>query len=186
MRIISGFLRRKKLEFYKTNFTRPLKDSVKENIFNILSHSNLINVLIKKSKVLDLYSGFGSFGLECISRSANQVTFMEKDKKAIDSIKKNLAVHSIENKAHVIEGDIRQNILKFKKDKFDIFFFDPPFADTNYIEIIKIIKEKKFFNKNHILIIHREKNSSEDLKLFLKILIEKNYGRSKIIFGKFN
>ena len=98
----------------------------------------------------------------------------------------NLAVHSIENKAHVIEGDIRQNILKFKKDKFDIFFFDPPFADTNYIEIIKIIKEKKFFNKNHILIIHREKNSNEDLKLFLKILIEKNYGRSKIIFGKFN
>ena len=77
MRIIGGRLKGRIIQFLKTKNTRPLKDSVKENIFNILNHSNLINVLIKKSKVLDLYSGFGSFGLECISRGSQEVYFFE-------------------------------------------------------------------------------------------------------------
>ena len=88
MRIISGKLKGKKFEFFKTSSTRPIKDSVKENIFNILIHSNQININIKESNVLDLYSGFGSFGLECISRFANKVTFMEKNKKVVNVIKK--------------------------------------------------------------------------------------------------
>ena len=62
MRIISGFLKGKKINFFKNQTTRPLKDSVKENIFNILKHSKLIKVEIENSNVLDLYSGIGSFG----------------------------------------------------------------------------------------------------------------------------
>ena len=68
MRIISGTLKGKPLLFLKDKNTRPLKDTVKENIFNILKHSNELNVTIENAKVLDLYSGFGSFGLECLSR----------------------------------------------------------------------------------------------------------------------
>ena len=68
MRIISGKLKGKSLNFLKSSITRPLKDSVKENIFNILKHSNLINLKIDRANILDLYSGIGSFGLECISR----------------------------------------------------------------------------------------------------------------------
>ena len=126
MRIISGKLKGKKFEFFKTSSTRPIKDSVKENIFNILIHSNQININIKESKVLDLYSGFGSFGLECISRFAKKVTFMEKDKKVIDITRKNLKNLSIENKARIVEGDINQTLKEFKKSKYNIFFFDPP------------------------------------------------------------
>ena len=66
MRIISGFLKGKKIKFLKNSNTRPLKDSVKENIFNILIHSKFIKAKIEKSNVLDLYSGIGSFGIECI------------------------------------------------------------------------------------------------------------------------
>ena len=62
MRVISGFLKGKKIKYLKNKITRPLKDSVKENIFNILIHSNLIKIKIDKSNVLDLYSGIGSFG----------------------------------------------------------------------------------------------------------------------------
>ena len=70
MRIISGKLKGKSVAFIKTAATRPLKDSVKENIFNIIAHSNLLNINLKNSNILDLYSGIGSFGLECISRGA--------------------------------------------------------------------------------------------------------------------
>jgi len=185
MRIISGKLKGKKFEFLKTSSTRPIKDSVKENIFNILLHSNQININIKESKVLDLYSGFGSFGLECISRLADQVTFMEKDRKVINIIKKNLKNLNIENKAQIIEGDINQNLRGFKKNKFNIFFFDPPYSDKNYLSNLEIIKNKKYYSKNHIVIIHRERKSKEDLQFLLNIIAIKNYGRSKIIFGKF-
>ena len=75
MRIISGKLKGKNISFLKSSSTRPLKDSVKESIFNILTHSKLLNLKLEKSNILDLYSGFGSFGLECISRGASKVFF---------------------------------------------------------------------------------------------------------------
>ena len=81
MRIISGKLKGRQIQFIKSKITRPLKDSVKENIFNILKHSNKIEIQINKAKILDLYSGIGSFGIECISRGAENVSFIEKDQK---------------------------------------------------------------------------------------------------------
>ena len=83
MRIISGKHRNKKLFFSKNLKTRPLKDNVRENIFNILMHSKSFEVKIQKSYILDLYAGAGSFGLECLSREASKVYFVEKDKDAI-------------------------------------------------------------------------------------------------------
>ena len=79
MRIISCKYRGKKIQFLKDSDTRPLKDVVRENIFNILNHSKKINVKIENANVLDLYSGMGSFGLECLSRGAKKITFIEKN-----------------------------------------------------------------------------------------------------------
>ena len=98
MRIIGGLLKGKKIKFLKNTTTRPLKDSVKENIFNILTHSNVIKTKIENSDVLDLYSGVGSFGIECISRGSQKVTFIEKDKNAFYALKENLQYLSIEIK----------------------------------------------------------------------------------------
>ena len=89
MRIISGFLKGSKINYLSNLNTRPLKDSVKENIFNILKHSNQIISKIEKSNILDLYSGIGSFGIECISRGADKVTFIEEDNNAINILKQN-------------------------------------------------------------------------------------------------
>ena len=90
MRIISGNLKSRSLKYLRNSSTRPLKDNVRESIFNVLEHSNLIQANIKKSKILDLYSGIGSFGIESISRGAAEVTFIEKDEKASDILKENL------------------------------------------------------------------------------------------------
>ena len=72
MRIISGKFKGIKIQFLRNSFTRPLKDSVKENIFNILEHSKKNEVKINTANILDLYSGIGSFGLECLSREAKK------------------------------------------------------------------------------------------------------------------
>ena len=185
MRIISGTLKGKSINFLKNSITRPLKDSVRENIFNILQHSNLIQVNIKKSNVLDLYSGIGSFGLECISRGAKKITFVERDRKAINILEQNLIRLSITKKALIINNKI-ENTLDMNKEKFNIFFLDPPFADSQYILNLSLIKKKKIYDNKHIIIIHREKRSEDNFSDIINILDIKKYGRSKIIFGVFN
>ena len=185
MRIISGSFKGKKILYLKTSVTRPLKDSVKESIFNVLLHSNLISIKIENSKILDLYSGVGSFGLECISRQSKEITFVEKDDKAIKVLRENLSNLMILNKAHIIIDSVKNYLKKDLKKKFDIIFFDPPFANNQYLDELNTIKEKKLFSKNHIVIIHREHHSKDSFENFFEPLIIKKYGRSKIIFGKF-
>ena len=185
MRIISGKLKGKSISFIRSSITRPLKDSVKENIFNIIAHSNLLNINLNKSNILDLYSGVGSFGLECLSRGADKVVFIEKDKIAVTTLNINLKTLSIKEKAKVVNEKIVDFLNRKQFEKFDIFFFDPPFADNNFIEELKLIKKKKIYKNNHIVIIHRGHKSSDNFKNIIDPIIIKKYGRSKIIFGKF-
>ena len=90
MRIISGRFKNKKLYFPKNLNTRPLRDSVRENIFNIIEHSKKIEVKIKNSNILDLYAGSGSFGIECLSRGASIMTFVENNSNTLLDLKKNI------------------------------------------------------------------------------------------------
>ena len=185
MRIIGGKFKGQKIDFLKTKITRPLKDSVKENIFNILKHSRKIKVDIEKSNVLDLYSGVGSFGLECISRGAKEVTFVEQDRVALDILKKNLKHLLISSQANVINQEI-EYFLKNCKKKFSIFFFDPPFANDSFKEGLVLIKKNKIFSDNNVIVIHRERKSNESFENYIDVILTKNYGRSRLIFGLFN
>ena len=90
MRIISGLFKGKKIIEPKDLKTRPLKDLTKESIFNIISHSNKFKINIDKANILDIFSGVGSFGLECLSRGARYVTFIENYKSVVLILKKNL------------------------------------------------------------------------------------------------
>ena len=90
MRIISGHFKGKKILEPNDKETRPLKDLTKESIFNILNHSNKFKVNLENSIVLDLFSGVGSFGLECLSRGARHVSFVENYNGVLPILKKNL------------------------------------------------------------------------------------------------
>ena len=186
MRIISGLFKGKRINYLKNSNTRPLKDYVKENIFNILKHKKLADVQFENSVILDLYSGIGSFGLECISRGAKKVTFVEKNKIALEVLHENLRKLSILKKSQIFNCEVNEMLNQRLKEKYSVFFLDPPFADNNFIKDLELIKEKKIFDTNHIIIIHREKGSQDSLGKHIHILGLKEYGRSKIIFGLFN
>jgi 16S rRNA (guanine966-N2)-methyltransferase len=187
MRIISGSLKGKKVDFLKSTTTRPLRDFVKESIFNVIEHSNLINISLKNVNVLDLYSGIGSFGIECISRGAKKSTFIESDIKALTILKKNLHDLKILNHSEVLGTKVISFLNQLNnKNKFEFFFFDPPFAEDFFIKDLSIIKNLKIYSKNHLIVIHREKKSDDDLSKIINIILTKKYGRSKIIFGNFN
>ena len=185
MRIIGGILKGKNINFLKKLSTRPLKDSVKENVFNILVHSKQIKINLQNSNILDLYSGIGSFGLEALSRGAKKVTFVEKDQSITKILKKNLFLLSLESRALVFDTKVENFLDTKNKEKYDIFFFDPPFADNSFFKNLDNIKKKKIFNSKHIIIIHRDKKTKEKFENYLNVIISRNYGRSKIIFGVF-
>ncbi len=128
MRVISGKLKGRTFEYIKSNITRPLKDSVKESIFNILTHSNEFSLKIKGANVLDLYSGVGSFGIECMSRGAEKVTFFEQDSNAHKILKQNIEKLSLWNEATIIHDKVEKIKKWIKKKKFNIFFFRPTFC----------------------------------------------------------
>ena len=186
MRIVSGFLKGKKIDFLKSEITRPLRDFVKENIFNIINHSNLINVKLENSHILDLYSGVGSFGIECISRGAESATFIENSNNALITLKKNLKNLKIEKQTKILNEKTTLFFNKlYTEDKFEIIFLDPPFAENFYINELKLIKDSKMFKKKHLIIIHRQIGSKDELDRIIKVLLTRSYGRSKIIFGTF-
>ena len=185
MRIIGGNLRGKKILAPNDKSTRPLKDMVKESIFNIIEHSKNEFVNLKHAVVLDLFSGTGSFGIECLSRGAEKVIFYENYSNSIKILKKNLDLLNLNKYATIIEKDAykisqsRHNLLKF-----DLIFLDPPFKDNKLNQIIEKIKKMKISSKNTLIVIHRNKKISENISKDLIITKEKNYGLSKIIFGK--
>ena len=90
MRIISGNNKGKKIYLPIDKKTRPLRDMVKESIFNLIIHSKKISTNIFKANVLDLFSGVGSFGLECISRGANNVIFVENYPETLKVLRRNI------------------------------------------------------------------------------------------------
>ena len=186
MRIIAGKFKRITLYAPIDKKIRPLKDIVRESIFNFLNHSNKILFQIEQSNVLDLYSGTGSFGLECLSRQAKSVCFIEKKKDAIEILEKNIKKLKVKNEIKIFFNDIFESIEKqnISELKFDLIFCDPPFKDTNIGKLIELIFNNNLLNKNGIIILHKNKNSNEKLPEYFKIIDERIYGISKIIFGK--
>ena len=187
MRIISGKFKGNNLYLPKDKSTRPLKDMVRESIFNLLTHTNNFSFEFQRSVVLDLFAGSGSFGLECLSRECKNVYFVEREVNAIKILEKNIEKLKLNNATKIFKNDIF-NLLGEKNvfnTKFDLIFCDPPFEDKNIEILIKLFFERKLLKKNTILILHRNKKTKDKFPKYFKLLDERLYGISKIIFGKF-
>ena len=186
MRVISGTLKGKKLYKPKDLLTRPLKDLTKESIFNIITHSNKFSIALEGANILDLFSGTGSFGLECLSRASKHVTFVENYKKILPILKKNIADLNCEKKSQVIEKDINNSSsFKIIQNQFDIIFLDPPYKEKKLLEMLENIFQSNLLKDKGIIIIHRHKKEVDEFPEKFNIIEEKSYGISKVIFGNY-
>ena len=189
MRIISGIFKGKKILEPKDIKTRPLKDLTKESIFNILNHSNKFHIKLENSNILDLFSGVGSFGIECLSRSAESVVFIENYQNVLSVLKKNLQIFKFFEKYKIykiLEKDIYNlNTLSELNKKFEVIFLDPPYKDNKIKQLLINLKEAKVLNEKGIIILHRNKKDNPEFPEWVNILEEKKYGISKIFFFNF-
>ena len=155
MRIISGQYKKKKLLLPDQNITRPLRDYVKESIFNFLLHNKNIKFNFHNSNILDIFSGSGSFGIECLSRGCAKVFFVEKNIKTLKILKKNIESINSLDKCEIINKDIDFNFEN--STILDIFSGSGSFG----IECLSRGSAKVFFvEKNTKAIKVLEKNIS--------------------------
>jgi len=160
MKIIGGNLRGKKILNPTDKSTRPLKNMVRESIFNIIEHSKNEYVDLNDAKILDLFSGTGSFGIECLSRGAKNVTFFENYINSIKILKKNLDLLNLNKQSNIIEKDA-YNINRSQNDliKYDLIFLDPPFKDNKLNQLIEPVHLLYLFHEISLdLVDHNNHN----------------------------
>ena len=183
MRIISGTFKGKKILIPKDKTTRPLKDLTKESIFNVINHSKKFKINLNNAYILDLFSGVGSFGIECLSRGVQKVIFVENYLGVLPVLTQNLLALKLRDNYEIMNMDIYgDNFMSNLKYKFDIIFLDPPYKDKNFSKILSVIKHFKILKNSGIIILHRHKNEKDIFPNSFKIIEEKKYGISKIIF----
>ena len=183
MRIISGILKGRKILEPTDKHTRPLKDLTKESLFNLISHSKNFDFKMKSAKVLDIFAGTGSFGLECISRGASSVVFIENYSNALRILNKNISNINLEKNSNVLAVDLFEtNVLELLNVKFDLIFLDPPYKEQRIFDLFKKIELSNVIQKNTLVVVHRHKKDKNEIPKSFKKIEDRTYGISRIIF----
>ena len=176
MRVISGSIRGKRLKEPSDYNIRPTTDKVKESIFNIIQFD------IEGRNVLDLFAGTGQLGIECLSRGAASVTFVDQSKEAIAIVKDNLKSCGLT--ARVVQDD--SIAFLSRGARYDIIILDPPYATNLLDKALEIINSVDILSEGGIIMCEsaREKCMPELKSPYFKRK-EYNYGKVKLTtYGK--
>ncbi len=176
MRVIGGIYKSRVLAEFPGMDVRPTSDRAKEALFNILALS------MRGARVLDLFAGSGSLGIEAISRGADEVVFNDVAKESVAIIKKNLQTLKIplSGQAKVYNYDY-STCLDVIQGQFDFIFVDPPYR----LEIGKLalqkIAQKGLLSANGIVIYERDIPFAGEID-GLEKYDERKYGKAYLTF----
>lgn len=169
MRVIAGTARGRKLQAPPGRGTRPITDRAKEGIFNMLGSLGGVAGTV----VVDLYAGSGSFGIECLSRGADRVIFVERDRSALRTLDQNLTNLGFHDRATVIAGEVSAAIPRLPVA--DLAFCDPPYADDPWSTLLGELRAD-------LLIGHAE--TPIPLTDRWEELRRRHYGKAKIVIAR--
>ena len=178
LRVIGGIARGRQLRQVPGDATRPITDRVKEALFNILGAN------IQGASMLDLFAGTGSVGIEALSRGAARVVLVDKDSRAIETIKANLELTRLWEGAEVIRGDAFRHLAGKSQEAFDYIFLAPPQYRGLLVKAVTAIDARSScLNPDGWVIAQLD--PKEELKLELSNLIEidrRRYGNTLLVF----
>ncbi len=152
LRVIAGEARSIPLMTLDGLDTRPTTDRVKETLFNLLQND------IYGCNFLDLFAGSGQIGIEALSRGAHSACFVEKNKKAMEIIEKNLEKTKFLDRATLVKKDVL-SALSIMQGSFDIVFMDPPYALGIEGEVLTKIRENRILKEDGFVIIEADINN---------------------------
>ena len=145
MRVITGKAKGVSLKTPDGMATRPTTDRVKEAMFSIIQFD------IPAASVLDLFGGTGQLGIEALSRDAKQAVFVDEKDNACRLIRENLRRTKLEGQGRVVRSDYAA-YLRNCKEKFEIIFLDPPYAEVFLENSLKIITEIDILHSGGIIV----------------------------------
>jgi len=177
VRITGGELKGRRMKGPHGRFLRPTSEKVRKAIFDLLAPYDI------KGKVLDLFAGSGALGFEALSRGAEEVVFVEKDKGMADLIKENLKLLGLEGKAKVLNMEAKKSlrVLAEKGFIFDLILMDPPYKDYAKIHLIlEDIKAKKLLSSHGLVIFEHSSRETPPEISGWKLLSNRRYGDTAI------
>lgn len=157
MRVVSGICKGRPLKAVPGTSTRPTTDKVKEAIFN------MIGPYFDGGMALDLFAGSGALGLEALSRGLDRAIFVDRDMRAIQTIRANIQACELEDKAEVFrnEADRALKALIKRAVTFDYIFLDPPYKKHELTNIMKKMDEHMLLQPEGFIICEH----SQEVKL---------------------
>lgn len=167
MRVISGSRKGLPLKAVPGTNTRPTTDKVKESIFN------MIGPYFDGGIAVDLFAGSGNLGIESLSRGIDNCIFIEKDPKAIQTIKDNLTKCRLEDSGEIFKADATRAVKAIVKRELqvDLLFVDPPYNQLKYYELVQTLVDNGCMSESAIIVCEHEKN----------VTLEPAYGDFKLV-----
>jgi 16S rRNA (guanine(966)-N(2))-methyltransferase RsmD len=178
MRIITGKAKGRKLQSVPGDSTRPITDRAKSALFSILGD------WITETRVLDLFGGTGAVGIECLSRGAEFVHFVELNRKAVETIWTNLRHCRLERQAQVQQGDSFLFLERYRGEPFHLIFVAPPQYQGLWRQALQQIDSRpELLAENGVVIV--QIHPKEELPPELEHLQEydrRKYGSVMLLF----
>jgi 16S rRNA (guanine966-N2)-methyltransferase len=175
LRVIAGEFKGRKLATPQNDSFRPTLDRVKESIFNVLG-ADIID-----RRVLDLFCGSGSLGIEALSRGAKTALFIDNNRKNLEFAQKNVGQLQLQNKTSFKLADVL-NLNKNKlSTEFDLIFADPPYDNMHGDRICRLLIEQELIARDGIFILERFKKEKV-LQEMLTLIKQLKFGQTEVDF----
>jgi 16S rRNA (guanine966-N2)-methyltransferase len=158
MRIISGIFKGRWINVPQLKEIRPTTDRVRETLFNLLNN----RIDFDDIEVLDFYSGSGSLGLECISRGAKHVTFIERNFQIYKNLLENIKSLGVEIQTKVVKSEAVDYSKRLPEKQYDLILADPPFFKEDIYEVVKNLKTNNYLKEDGMIIIERSIQTKEN------------------------
>ncbi len=177
MRVISGLYRGRTLRTVRDMSVRPATDRVRQTVFDMLMN----RMEFDGARVLDLFAGSGSLGIEALSRGAGHVTFVEHAREAAEFIELNLRTLGCGDAGTVLESDAL-SFLRPGVGPFDLIFADPPYAFDGTADIPGIVAESGILRRGGYLLIEHAAGQAFGIAPGLRTGPVKRFGRTHVTF----
>lgn len=172
MRVITGTARGCRLFPVSGRNTRPTTDRVKENIFNLIQSS------IEGAWVLDLFAGTGQLGIEALSRGAAHCDFVEQNRKALQTVSRNLQAAHVAERATVFPMEATRFLSQTPARPYDLVFLDPPYGGILLQDALSAIERFDILAVDGIIIC--ECAAEDKVKHSFSVQCTRRYGATMI------
>lgn len=161
---------------------RPASNLVREALFATLN--SFFEEGVSGLRILDLFAGSGSLGLEAISRGAVQVSFVDNSIESIKSIRRNLEILGFQGR--VIRRDVRAFLRRNRNLEYDLIFMDPPYRYTENGDVVDLLC-RSLRNPDAVLVHERYyRKELPDLGECVQLVRRKKYGQTELLYYQFS